>query len=283
MREILTIPGGLEGIAWFYVNRGPLRRRMHRHDELELNLVTSGRATYLIADQRYDLTPGVQLWLFPAQDHLLIDESPDYRMWIAVVRRRLLEPFCKDTPASVLLRRRPGGFFGRLLGPADFDKAARLFQDVADAAADPPRCNAGLAHLFLSAWAFHQNAPSLEIGAEVHPAVESAARLLRDAPRMPDLPLLARQCGLSPSRLSRLFKQQTGLTISAYRNRQRVQRFLAIYGTGRRYSLTQSAFRAGFGSYPQFHRVFRAVVGCTPAAHRRRQHQAPEPANSGPV
>ena len=267
MREILTIPNGLEGIGWFYVNRGPLRRRMHRHDELELNLVTSGRATYLIADQRYDLTPGVQLWLFPAQDHLLIEESPDYRMWIAVVRRRLLEPFCQGTPAAVLLRRRPDGFFGRLLAPADFDKAARLFQDVADAAADPPRCNAGLAHLFLSAWAFHQSAPSLEVGAEVHPAVEHAARFLRDAPQMPDLPLLARQCGLSPSRLSRLFKQQTGLTISAYRNRQRVQRFLAIYGTGRRYSLPQSAFRA--------------VVGCTPAAHRRRQHQAPEPQERG--
>jgi AraC-like DNA-binding protein len=246
---------------------------MHRHDELELNLVTSGRASYIVADQRYDLTPGVQLWLFPAQDHLLIDESPDYRMWIAVVRRRLLRVFCRGSPAAVLLRRDPGGFLGRLLAPADFDKAARMFQDLAEARGDPPRCNAGLAHLFLSAWAFHQSAPSLEIGAEVHPAVERAARILRDAQDPPNLPLLARQCTLSPSRLSRLFRQQTGLTISAYRNRQRIQRFLALYGSGRRSSLTQSAFRAGFGSYPQFHRVFRTVVGCTPAAYRRRQHQ----------
>lgn len=49
--------------------------RGHRHAELELNLVVRGRASYLLGERRYDMTPGTLTWLFPGQDHVLVDES----------------------------------------------------------------------------------------------------------------------------------------------------------------------------------------------------------------
>jgi AraC-like DNA-binding protein len=109
----------------------------------------------------------------------------------------------------------------------------------------------------------------------VHPAVERTARLLLSDENSYNLSQLARRAGLSPSRLSRLFKQQTGLSIVEFRNRQRMQRFLEHYererDSGRQITLLNAALDAGFGSYPQFHRVFRQVTGCSPAEYQRRQ------------
>jgi transcriptional regulator GlxA family with amidase domain len=66
-----------------------------------------------------------------------------------------------------------------------------------------------------------------------------------------------------------LFKQQTGIALVDFRNRQRVEKFLALYRTGQRMTMLEAALEAGFGSYPQFHRVFKRVTGRSPAEHRK--------------
>jgi len=110
----------------------------------------------------------------------------------------------------------------------------------------------------------------------VHPAVERAARLLIEDEGSYSLSQLAHKAGLSPSRLSRLFKKQMGLSIVEFRNRQRMQRFFDRYKleheARRQSTLLDAALDAGFGSYPQFHRVFRQVVGCSPAEYQRRHN-----------
>jgi AraC-like DNA-binding protein len=105
-------------------------------------------------------------------------------------------------------------------------------------------------------------------GVDVHPAVETVARLLTGDPAAGDLGTLARAAGLSPSHLSRIFKEQTGVPISRFRNQQRLQRFLGLYGSGRRTTALAAALEAGFGSYAQFHRVFREQTGHSPSALR---------------
>ena len=105
-------------------------------------------------------------------------------------------------------------------------------------------------------------------GVDLHPAVETVARLLRADPDAGDLAALARVAGLSDSHLSRIFKAQTGVSISRFRNQQRLQRFLLLYGRGRRTTALAAALEAGFGSYAQFHRVFREQTGRSPSALR---------------
>jgi AraC-like DNA-binding protein len=56
--------------------------------------------------------------------------------------------------------------------------------------------------------------------------------------------------------------------ISWFRNQQRLQRFLRLYGTGRRTTALAAALEAGFGSYAQFYRVFRQQAGRSPSALR---------------
>jgi AraC-like DNA-binding protein len=52
-----------------------------------------------------------------------------------------------------------------------------------------------------------------------------------------------------------------------------MQRFLDHYEVSserKKSTLLEAALSAGFGSYPQFHRVFRQVTGCSPAEYRER-------------
>ena len=54
------------------------------------------------------------------------------------------------------------------------------------------------------------------------------------------------------------FHRQLGQTLVAYRAHARVRRFLALHEKSPRTSLLALALKAGFGSYAQFHRTFRA-------------------------
>jgi len=53
-----------------------------------------------------------------------------------------------------------------------------------------------------------------------------------------------------------------------YKNRVRLNRFTALVDKGRR-NLLEAALAAGFGSYAQFHRVFRALRHVTPREYLR--------------
>src|ERR1700722_158893 len=117
MKEILKLWPGHEGAVWNYARNGFGRRSSHRHDELELNLVTAGTARYLLGERRYDLARGTLIWLFPEQDHLLLDESQDYAMWIAVITPALLKQVCGNRVARTLLLGDPGQVLARSLRP----------------------------------------------------------------------------------------------------------------------------------------------------------------------
>ncbi len=115
-------------------------------------------------------------------------------------------------------------------------------------------------------------AREVRIRVDVHPAVEKAAHLIREESEPLSVEGIARSVGLSASHLSHLFREQTGMTLPQFRNRQRLDRFLRLYGHGRRISMLEAADLAGFGSYPQFHRVFKQLMGFAPAEYRRQQH-----------
>lgn len=272
MLQRLKLPPTLDGMAWRYANPAGANRR-HHHAELELNLVTHGTGTYLLGNRQYQIRRGDLLWLFPTQEHVLFEQTSDFQMWVVVFRRRLIKRSAVDATSLPLLQRSFSGDTCRRLRQNDLTRFEELFTQLADAISEPGLLNAGLSYALLNAWkSFHRAG---EVPANnVHPAVERTARLLLSEESSPSLPQLAQRTGLSPSRLSRLFKQQTGLSIVEFRNRQRMQRFLDHYEAqreaDRQTTLLESALAAGFGSYPQFHRVFRQVTGCSPAEYQRR-------------
>jgi AraC-like DNA-binding protein len=262
MRTHLHLPVSADGSVWHYRNLGAAHKR-HHHAELELNLVTRGHGAYLLGNRRYQIRRGDLLWLFPAQEHLLIEQTADFEMWIGVFKRRLIKRTATDVQSRVLLQADPAGDFCRRLAERDVGRMEEVLIELADAKDHICLLNAGLSYSLLQAWHCFERASDLPVQ-DLHPAVERAARLLRDDPEGLSLEMLAHHAGLSATRLSRLFKEQTGSALVDFRNRQRVERFLRIYGTGQRRTMLDAALEAGFGSYAQFHRVFTRMMGHSP-------------------
>jgi AraC-like DNA-binding protein len=269
MIDDLAVRAGLDGRVMRH-RAGGIRPRAHRHAELEVNLVVRGTASYLLGDRRYALMPGTLTWLFPGQDHVLVDESSDHVLWWAVFRPALVAQVATARRARPLLEEDPAGQFSRRLESGRVRRLGVLFREVADAekAVDDILVNTGLAYLLCLAWRAFLDSDDVVEGVDLHPAVETIVRLLRANPDAGDLATLARAARLSASHLSRIFKQQTGVSISRFRNQQRLQRFMRIYDRGRRTTALAAALEAGFGSYAQFYRVFREQTGRNPSALR---------------
>jgi AraC-like DNA-binding protein len=279
MLEKFTLPPGAHGAVWFYQAHESPVRPMHRHRELELNLVISGRASYVLGDRRYELLAHDLIWLFPAQQHQLIDRSPDYRMWVVLFTPRALKLIARSRAAALLTQQDPPGRFCRSLAENDATALDRLCRELHGCdAGHRDLFNAGLHYLALRSWerfSAREDSPSYHT---LHPAVENALLLLRRGEADDSLNRLARQAGLSPARLSRRFKAEVGIGISEYRNRIRLERFVALYGAGTRLTALAAALEAGFRSYAQFHRVFTRLMSYSPAEHRRRvQHRTSPP------
>jgi AraC-like DNA-binding protein len=268
MVEDLGLRAGIDGRVVRHA-AGDLRPRAHRHAELEVNLVVRGRASYLLGERRYELTAGTLTWLFPGQEHVLVDESTDHALWWAVFRPGLVARVATSAHARALLQSDPIGRYSRRLDPDRLERLGALFRELREAeAVDDSLFNVGLSYLLLGAWQAFLDSGDIVGGVDVHPAVDRAARLLHADPDAGSLAHLARTVGLSASHLSRLFTTQMGLSISRFRNQQRLQRFVRLYGNGRRTTALAAAHQAGFGSYAQFYRVFRQETGRNPSALR---------------
>ena len=142
--------------------------------------------------------------------------------------------------------------------PVDEAKQARaaLLCSLLGALLDPDRGRSG------------RSAPASSPPAE-HPLVLRATRLLADDPSLGGKEIAAK-LNISLSRLARVFKSSTGVSLVDYRNQLRLARFRELVDSGGE-NLLDTALAAGFGSYAQFHRVFRALRGTTPRDYVRRR------------
>jgi AraC-like DNA-binding protein len=272
MRQRLHLPKSLDGNLWHYRNLGRANA-MHHHAELEFNLVTRGSGLYLLENRKYEIRRGDLLWLFPAQEHVLIEQTLDFEMWIGVCKPATVRRIATDSGASVLRQKDPSGEYCRRIPQPALTHLETMFAEIAATSHHPGLFNSGLAYAFLRTWRQFEQAADVPVR-DVHPAVEKAARLIRDEHNPLPLHELAQRSGLSPHRLSRLFKQQTGIALVDFRNRQRVEKFLELYGAGQRVTMLEAALAAGFGSYPQFHRVFKRIAGHSPRNHQRQNRTA---------
>ncbi len=85
---------------------------------------------------------------------------------------------------------------------------------------------------------------------------------------------LAKAVGLSTSRLSHLFKQETGESILEHLNNKRLrQAALLMEHMGR--TATEASFDVGFNNYNHFAALFRKSYGVSPRDYSKRRKRSP--------
>lgn len=268
MKEKLKISPGANGFASLIA--GQFRRiAPHYHDELEVNLVLTGKASYLFGNRRVPLQASSMIWLFPSQEHVLIDWSHDFSMWVVVFKPGLVERCSGRGERRILRSADPGDIFCRQIDSRGLDFLNHVYEGALGGNQDLEFINAALGYALVASWQAFQFSSESISRSDVHPAVAKAARLVSNADAPISLDRLAQAAGLSAARLSRLFKRQTGISLTSFRQRKCLERFLRLYRTGARYTLIEAALLAGFGSYPQFHRVFCRGMGMNPATYKK--------------
>ena len=231
----------------------------HRHErDAEFGFVTAGTGQYTVGDHSFALCPGRLFYIPPGVVHGSPGVDRRLYCWVLSIRRERLEGGAAPS-ASVVTQ----------LEPQQARRLGRMLTDLA-AEHDDAAFDLGAGYVAASSLASLQSAGSEAGAAPAHRAVELATRLLRaergDSPPL-TLDTLARRCGVSRSRLTRLFRSEQGMSIVQFRNQERLHRCLALAAAQPELGLTQAAFNVGFGSYSQFYRTFCHVIGCTPAEY----------------
>lgn len=94
--------------------------------------------------------------------------------------------------------------------------------------------------------------------------IERACVLLREnLAEPPSLEELGRTLGCSPFYLSRLFSQETGMTMQQFIRQIRMERAAELLRTGK-CNVTEAAFEVGYNSLSHFSAAFHATFGCCP-------------------
>ncbi|WP_438479368.1 helix-turn-helix domain-containing protein [Oleiharenicola lentus] len=268
--------------------RNPPRIKSHRHVELELNVVLRGAITYVVDGRSFRFEKRSLLWLFPGQEHQLVDRTVGQQNYVAVFKQSLIKRACSGEAYAFLSNDGVGleGVLHTRLDPETFDLVCKTMDSVMVGAqdadvlnreagfgqspgfrfehADPDGLNAGLHHLLLLCWRAQRVGHAMQRADALHPAVRKALELVSESTNEHALPQLAKLCGASETHLSRLFAQQLGVPLNRYRNSVRLRRFLEFYHGADQRTMAEAAYAAGFGSYAQFHRVFTQAYGSGP-------------------
>jgi AraC-like DNA-binding protein len=257
---------GRRGQIWRYAPE--YRRPRHFHAEPELNLVVAGTARFGTGNTTLPVAAGDLLCWPPGCDHELLDASLDFDLFVFALTPELCARVLTQRSAPIL----SGPLLARL-GPAEASALhARLSAPVMTSEAAV--AEAHVARLWVDAH---------DIRSKLQGPDSLGRRVLRSLLQHPDLGRAerARLVRAHPSELSRSFHRELGLTLGGYRTRLRLLRFIEIVDSGR-HSWLAAALQAGFGSYSQCHRAFRATFGFTPRAffgneRRRDMEDAFEP------
>ncbi len=258
--------------------------RFDRHNEIELNLLESGKLIYLMGGERLVVPPGrlTVFWAGIPHQILAFEDLSEY--------------FVLTIPLAWFLQwRLPDHFTQPILhgetvvepdeGRLASDRARfELWsEDVRTGSGD--RCHTSL----------------LEIEARLRRlalsiAAEEKDRSRRRSPGMSDQrhlsraeqmacyiaqhytqPLTAESIGqhvhLHPNYAMALFQQTFGTTLIKYVTEHRLAHAQRLLVTTEEL-IVNIAFSSGFGSISRFNEAFRQSFGCTPRAYRRRHHLA---------
>jgi AraC-like DNA-binding protein len=256
----------VRGQVWrFHPN---LLRPRHFHFEPELNVLYAGEGTFGIGESVVRARAGDLLSFAPGQDHVLLEASHDLGFFSIGVRLELLASLEGGFDDGALLPSRTH------LSPQALEELCALAAPICERTASDEQ----IVELWRRAMAARREAAGS--GPAIHVLTRRALRALAFHPEL-DRSSLAQLGRTGPTEIGRHFRRDVGITLVRYRTRVRLLHFIRRIDLGAG-ELLSAALDAGFGSYSQLCRTFRADVGAPPrtffAGARRQLEERFDPA-----
>jgi AraC-like DNA-binding protein len=228
------------------------KRPRHFHAEPELNLVAAGRAKFGMGELVLSVCEGDLLWWPPGQDHVLLESSPDFDLFvIGVAQEFSLRVLAGDAEALHV------GPVQARLSPEILEEFVEICSAPTNAF-DAPAIERRVGDLWRTAHYLRQKPCAM------HTLTRRALVSLAESPDLARSDV-AHQLRAYPTEVSRHFHKDMGVTLTAFRTRLRLLRFIQAVDGGAE-NLLAAALAAGFGSYSQCHRTFQQTLACTPRA-----------------
>jgi AraC-like DNA-binding protein len=254
-----------------------LMPRPDRHNEIEINLLTSGTITYLINDRKITVTSKrlVVFWaLIPHQIIQFDKEAPYYVCTI---------PF-----AQFMSWKLPSAFIEHVLRgdvvtaatTKDYDYDEYLMevwlQDISKG--DVKRIEVSTKEICARLHRFALDSSPVEWdgkkeGKHEFSHLDVVERMIifiaRNYKRSIKNEDIGKAVGLHPDYANTIFRKSFGMTLNQYLLQQRIlfaQRQLSVSNDG----ITEIAYEAGFNSLSRFNAAFREKCNCSPREYRKR-------------
>lgn len=258
----------------------------HRHNEVELNLLCSGKMSQMIAGRTTPIPPRRLCVFWAGFSHRIVDWEPG-EVWSQSVP---LTDFLEwSLPQENFVHRL---LHGDVLIEADenrwiydLDMMQRWHADLHSSHAVERQqivlleIRARLTRLAGSTdRATNSNEPRIEPGRMDQMLLFIARNYQEDL----SVASIAESAGLTASYAMELFKQSTGMSIMQYVNDQRLSHARRMLATSNS-KILDVAMQSGFGSASQFYNVFRKTCGETPRHYAKvnSAQVAPEKQSNG--
>jgi AraC family cel operon transcriptional repressor len=250
----------------------------HRHDFMEIFLITAGELVHRVNGRRIPLAANDMVFMRPDDEHAyglpagrscelrnlafpvrLVQQAAEFaegRMNLAAWRDAALPPVRRLSPDEA----RGAG--------CELDACLRL----------PPAEAAWAWRALIFGW-LCRAFPATVAHAPAEPLPEWLAEALARLPEARpgrEFAWLRRVAGRSPEHLCRTFRRCLGTTPKAYLNRRRLAQ-AAVRLRESQVPIDQVARDAGFANLGHFHQLFRREFGETPGRYRCRHRHPPSP------
>ena len=280
-----------EGSSGLWVRRGapPAMLSMHRHDDVEINIVLDGRLHYLFGGQSLTIREGEIAVFWAAQPHGLVDSRDGDMCWLHVPFAQFLswglpesqtapllsaQPLITHAPELALRIARMAEQWGREIeGSETGETSAPTSADADGAEIALLEIQAAVRRVLRTSSRAAQVIPADGPGAvpaERLRQVSAMAQYVRDHHRSPlRIADVAASVHLTPSHAMTVFRRTVGVTLGQYVTMCRVaeaQRLLLTTSL----TVTEIAEESGFGSLSSFYEHVSAACGMTPREYRRQ-------------
>jgi AraC-like DNA-binding protein len=235
----------------------------HFHDEPEINIVTSGNASYLLEERHQTLRMGAMVLIGPGKPHLLLNPDEHFSMWVCVFRP---EAFSNVLDTFFPIEKK-GGFLLRYPLQPEWDRLCRLCTLICESKDHPQVINSGLEYLlsmFLHFFSSADTERTLALPDPVNRFIRHASKAAASGRPVPSIEFLAGQAGVSHSHLCRLFISTLKISPSHYLDTILLHSAIRYYSIHREEPIELIAERCGFRNYHHAYRAFKRETGMSP-------------------